>query len=269
MSLSLKTTKVNLEDDLNYVITEEDIILARETGLLNEEDESEKMLENIDDFYNEQDKFIEELEISENPSWFAIEGIFTKNYTYKDVPVRIISIKDNFGFGSIYGNDEVYIPKSLISKVSLHQLVSMDLVYLKKDTNCWKAIKVNNLKDDLVTISELIVDDNNEGVRSIQNVYHIPFQDIGFIIGKNGHYIKKIIKNYIINNPEDALYFNPDKLDAYNFDEWYENANVPSIDVNNYSTDYTEIKLYYNIKIEHIDKIKFDPLNDFIKKLYY
>ena len=164
MSLLLKTTKVNSENNLDYSkgITEEDIILAKEIGLLNEEDVFKQIFEDSNDFYNEQDKFIKEIEISENQDLLSIECIFT-DYTYKDIPVRITTIKDHFGFGSIYGIDEVYIPKSLISKVSLHQLVSMDLIYSKKDTNCWKAIKVNNLKNDLVTISELIIDDNEEG----------------------------------------------------------------------------------------------------------
>tara|TARA_B100001094_G_C18186574_1_gene804173 strand:+ start:2792 stop:3604 length:813 start_codon:yes stop_codon:yes gene_type:complete len=270
MTLSLKTTKINIDDNYNYFtngITEEDMILARETGLLNPEDDFEKMIDNIDDFYNEQDKFIDELEKSQNQNWFVIEGIFTKNYIYKEVPVRVTSIKKNCGFGSIYGIDEVYIPKSLLSKVSLQQLVSMDLIYKKQNNNSWKAIKINNYKNNLVTINELIIDDKDE--RTIQNVYHIPFQNIGLMVGKNGHYIKKIIKNYIINNQEDAKYFNSDELDIDNFDKWYENANLPSIDANNYSTDYTEIKLYFTIKIEYLDEMKFDILNDFIKKLYY
>ena len=47
MSLSLKTTKVNIDDKYNYFkngITEEDIILARETGLLDPEDDFDKMI---------------------------------------------------------------------------------------------------------------------------------------------------------------------------------------------------------------------------------
>ena len=91
-------------------------------------------------------------------------------------------------------------------------------------------------------------------------------QDIGKMIGKNGNILKKVIKDYLINNLDEIIYFNPEPLDWTNFDKWYENANIPKLDINNTCTEYTEVKVYYKIKIP---RIQFDPIQDFLMKLYY
>ena len=84
----------------------------------------------------------------------------------------------------INGIDEVYIPKSLISKVSLHQLVSMDLIYSKKDTNCWKAIKVNNLKTYIDNTSiNLFGDEFHVSDYSFGNLYLVN----NFIVDKTSN----------------------------------------------------------------------------------
>ena len=139
----------------------------------------------------------------------------------------------------------------------------MDLIYKEYDNNCWKAIRINDKKNyEPVLVNELII--NNDDGNYIHNTYHIPFQDIGKMIGKNGNILKKVIKDYLINNRDDIIHFNPEPLDWINFDKWYDNANIPKLDINNYK-EYTEIKLYYKKN----DKLKFDPVKDFIMKLYY
>ena len=273
MSLLLKTTKIKINDDdddkkNSYEITNEDIELAQELGLLNPIDHFEVMIDNEEEFYDDVDKFIDELEISESPMWFEIEGIYTNNHIYYNIPVRIISISDHYAFGSIDGDECVYIPKSLLHNISLNELVSINLIYKESGINSWKAIKINNKKDyKPVLINSLIIGD--EEFNYIQNTYHIPFQDIGKMIGKNGYILKKVIKNYLFNNPEDLNYFNPEPIDWNNFEEWYEDANIPILNINNVSDDYTEIKLYYKSIIKFKGKIKFDPITDYIMKLYY
>ena len=88
----------------------------------------------------------------------------------------------------------------------------------------------------------------------------------GKMIGKNGNILKKVIKDYLINNQDEIIYFNPEPLDWTNFDEWYENANIPKLDINNTCIEYTEVKVYYKIKI---GRMRFDPIQDFLMKLYY
>jgi len=272
MTLLLKTTQIKLnENNCGYEmtgITDEDIKLAQEVGLLDPVDDFEIMIDKEQEFINEGEKFIDELEISENPQWFEIEGIYTKyNYIYYNIPVRINTIKDRYAFGSIDGEDNVYIPKSLIHNISLNELASINLIYKESGENKWKAIKINKKnKCEPVLVNELIIEGNEEFIYT-QNTYHIPRQDIGKMIGRNGNILKKVIKNYLKNNSESIYYFNPEPFDWNNFDEWYDNANIPSLDINNIG-DYTEVKLYNKIKITDKDNINFDPVKDFIMKLY-
>ena len=81
--------------------------------------------------------------------------------------------------------------------------------------------------------------------------------------------VNRILHVDTLADVNELVISNSNELEISNFDTWYENANFPSIDINNTSKDYTEIKLYYTTLIQYLDEMKFNPLNDFIKKLYY
>ena len=266
MALSITTKNITNDNIDNYCINEEDIELAQEVGILNQTDDFENMITNEEEYLEDLDQFIYELEVlSQSSDWFECEGIYTNNYVYKDVPVRVNIKKANYAFGGIDGVNNVYIPKSLLNKITTNEIVSMDLIYKECDNNCWKAIRINDKKNyKPVLVNELIIR-NNDG-DDTYSTYHIPFQDIGKMIGKNGNILKKVIKDYLINNQDEIIYFNPEPLDWTNFDEWYENANITKLDINNTCIEYTEVKVYYKIKI---GRMRFDPIQDFLMKLYY
>ena len=275
MTLSLITNHniTNIDDIIHLKgITNEDIELAQELGLIDStKDDFELMIDSEEQYLLDQEeeynKSVDELEISHHSGLFECETIYN-NYIYNNIPVRVNIKKNNYGFGSIDGINNVYIPKSLLNRVSVNELVSADLIYKKYGDNDWKVIKINDKKKyEPVLIYESIIthDDNIH----IENTYHIPYQDIGKMIGKNGNILKKIMKDYFINNKDQLIYFNPEPIDWYKFDEWYDNANIPSLDINNYNTDYTEITLYYEINEDFKEQMKFEPVRDFIMKLYY
>ena len=275
MTLSLITNHniTNIDDIIHLKgITNEDIELAQELGLIDStKDDFELMVDYEEEYLLDQEeeynKSVDELEISQHSGLFECETIYN-NYIYNNIPIRVNIKKNNYGFGSIDGINNVYIPKSLLDRVSVNELVSADLIYKKYGDNDWKVIKINDKKKyEPVLIYESIItyDDNIH----IENTYHIPHQDIGKMIGKNGNILKKIMKDYFINNKDQLIYFNPEPIDWYKFDEWYDNANIPSLDINNYNTDYTEITLYYEINEDFKEQMKFEPVRDFIMKLYY
>ena len=143
MALSLTINILNA--DINYSINKEDIELAQEVGLLNQTDDFENMITKEEEYFEDLDQFIYELEdLSQNSHWFECEGIYTNNYVYKDVPVRVNIKKPNYAFGGIDGVNNVYIPKSLLDKITTNEIASMDLIYKECDNNCWKAIRIND-----------------------------------------------------------------------------------------------------------------------------
>ena len=115
MTLSLITNHniTNIDDIIHLKgITNEDIELAQEVGLLNQTDDFENMITKEEEYFEDLDQFIYELEdLSQNSHWFECEGIYTNNYVYKDVPVRVNIKKPNYAFGGIDGVNNVYIPK--------------------------------------------------------------------------------------------------------------------------------------------------------------
>ena len=276
MTLSLITNiNNNINNDIASFykgITNEDIELAQELGLINStKDDFELMIDHEEEYLLDQveeyNKSLNELEISHHSGLFECETIYNNNIYY-NIPIRVNIKKNHYGFGSIDGINNVYIQKSLLDKVSVNELVSANIIYKKNGDNDWKVIKINDKKKyEPVLIYESIIKCGDN--INIENTYHIPRQDIGKMIGKNGNILKKIMKDYFINNKDQLIYFNPEPIDWYKFDEWYDNANIPSLDINNYNTDYTEITLYYEINEDFKEQMKFEPVRDFIMKLYY
>ena len=123
MALSLTINILNA--DINYSINKEDIELAQEVGLLNQTDDFENMITKEEEYFEDLDQFIYELEdLSQNSHWFECEGIYTNNYVYKDVPVRVNIKKPNYlikQFEYLFGEDQgryiVEIEKENFNKI--------------------------------------------------------------------------------------------------------------------------------------------------------
>lgn len=255
-------------DDKTIGIHKEDFEISKNLGLL-EDDEFTLMIEKEEDFINEREKFIDELYISESDSLMKYECIYTDE-TYKDIPVRITRIEKNQAFGLINNITSVYIPKNFISKLVVGELVSMDILYKEDENhiNTWKCIKIND-KCEPVLIYKYLYE--KEDAIYTEQKYIVPLQDIGFIIGNNGNNIKTIIKNYLKKNSSEIILFNncEDSETKFkeSFSEWYNDANIPSINIEN--NNFTEITIYYEVKKNIMDKLNFNPIKDFIMKLYY
>ena len=245
-------------------IVEEDYVLAKELGILdNPEDLSDfdKMIMEEEEFNDERQEFYDELERLEAGYVASCEYILP-NHKYENIDVRVIKKFPNWALGSIDGNKCVYIPKSLINKVSYGELVSMTLAYTGLNPNPWKAVHVS-MKIGPVEMDEIMNIKDMECIK--MKTFHIPKQDIGKMVGKNGNNITRIMKDYLYNNPFNSCLFSDTSYDGSN--EWFENAtDLPKFNITNHG-EYTVVNMWYNSVLDN-GCIDFDPVKDLLQKMY-
>ena len=245
-------------------IVEEDQVLAKELGILDNSediDDFDKMIMEEEEFNDERQEFYDELERLEAGYVASCEYIIP-NHKYENIDVRVIKKFPNWALGSIDGNKCVYIPKSLINKVSYGELVSMTLAYTGLNPNPWKAVHVS-MKIDPVEMDEIMNIKDMECIK--MKTFHIPKQDIGKMVGKNGNNITRIMKDYLYNNPFNSCLFSDEPYDGTN--EWFENAtDIPKFNITN-QEEYTVVNMWYNSVLDN-GSIDFDPVNDLLQKMY-
>ena len=244
----------------------QDYILAKELGIIddpNDLDDFDKMIEFEEEFNDEHQSFEDEKHFLEGEYYTKCEFI-EKNKTYENIEVRIVKKWNTWALGSIDGNKCVYIPNSLSRNVSIGELSSMSIVFTGLKPNPWKAIHVNK-KIEPVEIEEVscIHEKISEYIK--MKTFHIPKQDIGKMVGKNGQNINKIMKDFIYNNPMSSELFDDNQYDGSN--EWLTNAtDIPKFNITNRG-EYSVVNMWYNKFLEN-RCIEFDPINDLFKKMY-
>jgi len=269
MSLLIKTAIKDIIFEPNIIgITNQDIFLAENINLINKTNDFYKMMDNEEDIINDYFNSLEELERFDNSNLLESECIYT-DFIYQDIPVRIKTINKNEAFGQINNDSNIYISKKNLNNLIVGELVSMNIMYNECGINSWKCISVNK-KCNPVLVSKYLME-KNDSIYTEQK-YHIPLQDIGYFIGKNGNNLKNIIKSYLLLNKNDIKLLNKcensEELFKDDFNTWYETANIPSINLKNIS-NYTELSLYYEIDKDSKSTLKFNPITDFLMKLYY
>jgi len=238
-------------------IVEEDYVLAKEL------DDFDKMIMEEEAFNDEHQAFEDELERL-NTGYVATCECIISNHKYENIDVRVIKKFPNWALGSIDGNKCVYIPKSLINKVSYGELVSMTLAYTGLNPNPWKAVHVS-MKIDPVEMDEIMNIKDMECIK--MKTFHIPKQDIGKMVGKNGNNITRIMKDYLYNREDMncACLFSDASYDGSN--EWFENAtDLPKFNITN-QEEYTVVNMWYNSVLDN-GCIDFDPVKDLLQKMY-
>jgi len=245
-------------------LVEEDYVLAKELGILdNPEDLSDfdKMIMEEEEYNDERQAFEDEFERLEAGYVASCEYILP-NHKYENIDVRVIKKFSNWALGSIDGNKCVYIPKSLINKVSYGELVSMTLLYTGLSPNPWKAIHAS-MKINPVEMDEIMNIKDMECIK--MKTFHIPKQDIGKMVGKNGNNISRIMKDYLYNNPFNSCLFSDTSYDGSN--KWFENAtDLPKFNITN-QEEYTVVNMWYNSVLDN-GCIDFDPVKDLLQKMY-
>jgi len=261
-------------------INEQDHELARELGIENPIiDDFDTMVndqEDInDEFFDDLKSFKEEEDRTYNDFGYVNCEVIDREKTQEGVEVRVIKKwydghNAKWALGSIDGAKEVYIPRSLAKRVTVGEIVRMDLIFSPQNSNNWKAIFIHT-KIDPVVVEELMEENLNVGALREQvkmMTLHIPKQDIGKMIGKKGFNLRKAMKDYFYRNPTMKNKFNTEPY--VDTDEWWNSSIVPSLDIHNMpNKDYTEVKMWCNKNLMddsiHYD---FDPIKDFVKKLY-
>ena len=205
-------------------ITKEDLELAGELGLLNKIDHYfESMVDREEDaneeFQKDFEEFDQELDrsIYGNSMFPGPDECINPNLVYRNITVRVNKIWKNekgetkFAIGTIQtesngGNllKNTYFPSWAAKKVTIGEMVKVDLVYTFGQKNDWKVIYVHP-KVSPEFVSEIRISDSLGNVSDLDTVcknYQIPKQSIGHMVGKNGYAIQKIVTDYIYNNPK-------------------------------------------------------------------
>jgi hypothetical protein len=270
------TSQENDDHWKTQIIDEADHELAREVGIQNPIiDDYDTMVNNQEDlrdeFFDEYDNFKLEEERTYADFGYITAEVLDTNKVQENIEVRIIKKwHDNFNrtkwaLGSIDGNKNVYISKSLANKVTVGELVRMNLVYKPSNNNIWKAIYVYQ-KVEPVIVEEMctLYKFNNYSA-----TYHIPKQDIGKMIGKNGFYIKKVFKNLSYDRGYELDKLNQNYEKFSDTDEWWNSSVIPSLDINNPpNKNYTEVTIWYDQTLPHQFGMSFNAIQDLVMKLY-
>ena len=213
-------------------ITEEDLELAQELGLLNQKiNNFESMIEHEEimneEFDNDLEEFNQEVDrgIYGNSMFPGPDECINPNQVYHNIPVRVNKIwktqtnDTKFAIGTIQTESNqgtllknTYFPRSMASKVTTGEMARVDLVYTLGEKNDWKVIYVYS-KIQPEFISEIRITDTPSHITERDTVcktYKIPKQSIGHMVGKNGYAIQKIVTDYVHNNPKQT-YVTPNK----------------------------------------------------------
>lgn len=240
-------------------ITQDDIEIAEHLGILTPKDVSDfdHMIEKEDKFREDGDDFFDE---NDNRGILHECEFINPNKVYENVQVRITIVKDNFAIGSIDGDSNVYISKSLIvtNNLTIGSIHMMDLVYKPNNKNTWKAIYVHQ------KVSPVLY--NEFSCNGIDyKTFHVPKQDVGKMIGRGGICIQKVLNDIVYNNEAMKDAFNGGiESDTLIID----GAGIPKLDIENHE-DYTEIKVWDNPEKRNLAPGSFDVVNDLVKKIYY
>jgi len=257
------------------IIDEVDHELAREIGLEDPIiDDYDTMVNNqedlCDEFFDEYDNFKLEEERTYADFGYITAEVLDTNKVQENIEVRIIkkwhdnSNRTKWALGSIDGNKNVYISKSLANKVTVGELVRMNLVYKPSNNNIWKATYVYQ-KIEPVIVEEML----ELGNKDYSATYHIPKQDIGKMIGKNGFYIKKVLKNLSYDRGYQLDQLNQNYEKFADSDEWWNSSVFPSLDINNPpNKNYTEVKIWYDPNLLLQFGMSFNAIKDLVMKLY-
>ena len=225
-------------------LSEQDYILGEELGLIAQRnqvgDDYEEMIGFEEEFQEEIEEFVNELERAESDQLFEREVIF-KDHVYENIDVRLVYKGKTFGIGSIDGVKNVFVPKSLMNNISTGEIAKMNLIYKPTEKNSWKAVYIHRKVDPYVKASFT----NNNDIQ--MNVLEVPTQDLGKMIGKNGFNIHKIRNDIIHNNQE--------------MSHVWEEKKFPAVDISN-GDDCTMIKLWEK------DETDYDSVQGFVKKMY-
>ena len=205
-------------------ITKDDLELAGELGLLNQKiNDFESMIDREEDaneeFKNDLEEFNQELDrsIYGNSMFPGENECINPDRVYYEITVRVNKIwksekgETKFAIGTIQtesngGNllKNTYFPSWAAKKVTIGEMVKVDLVYTFGQKNDWKVIYVHP-KITPEFVSEIRISDSLGNVSDLDTVcknYQIPKQSIGHMVGKNGYAIQKIVTDYIYNNPK-------------------------------------------------------------------
>ena len=208
-------------------ITEEDLELAQELGLLNSNiedyDDFDSMIEHEEimneEFDNDLEEFNQEVDrgIYGNSMFPGPDECINPSLVYRNIPVRVNKIwktqtnDTKFAIGTIQTESNqgtllknTYFPRSMASKVTTGEMARVDLVYTLGQKNDWKVIYVHP-KIQPEFISEIRITDTPSHITERDTVcktYKIPKQSIGHMVGKNGYAIQKIVTDYVHNNPK-------------------------------------------------------------------
>ena len=199
-------------------ITKEDLELAGELGLLNKIDHYfESMVYHEEDaneeFQKEFEEFDQELDrsIYGNSMFPGENECINPNLVYRNITVRVNKIwksekgETKFAIGTIQTESNggkllknTYFPSWAAKKVTIGEMVKVDLVYTFGQKNDWKVIYVHP-KVAPEFVSEIRISDSLGNVSDLDTVcknYQIPKQSIGHMVGKNGYAIQKIVTEY-------------------------------------------------------------------------
>ena len=205
-------------------ITEEDLELAQELGLLNQKiNDFESMIEHEEimneEFDNDLEEFNQEVDrgIYGNSMFPGLDECINPSLVYRNIPVRVNKIwktqtnDTKFAIGTIQTESNqgillknTYFPRSMASKVTTGEMASVDLIYTFGQKNDWKVIYVHP-KVHPEFVSEIRITDTPSHITERDTVcknYQIPKQSIGHMVGRNGYAIQKIVTDYVHNNPK-------------------------------------------------------------------
>ena len=240
-------------------ITQDDIEIAEHLGIL-----TPKVLSDFDHMIQTEDKFREDgydfFDENDNRGILHECEFINPNKVYENVQVRITIVKDNFAIGSIDGDSNVYISKSLVmtNNLTIGSIHMMNLVYKPNNKNTWKAIYVHQ------KVSPVLY--NEFSCNGIDyKTFHVPKQEVGKMIGRGGICIQKVLNDLVYNNEAMKDAFNGGiESDTLIMD----GAGIPKLDIDNHE-DYTEIKVWDNPEKRNLASGSFDVVDDFVKKIYY
>lgn len=238
-------------------ISEEDIELAKETGLIDNpddlvEDDFKKMMDEQEDIIEQGLNFLDEIDLWYDKRPRAIE--FLKNRkVYREVEVRVVSIMSNSAYGTIDGYPSVFIPHKFMESITLNEIYRMDLQYREEHSYPWIVVKIYPKVEPFVA-AKIIGSGDDEYMK-----VHIPKQNIGQMIGKSGNNLKNILSTAKKVNPE----LNELWTDGIN-----ENRYSPKLNVHDNTNElYTEVDVW--IPKSPVNKeVEWNVLEDYVQKIY-